>query len=1110
VKPQAILLEEKEKQMARKLKFSSILAATALALLFLSSNVLAQVTGTISGYVKDPSGALIPGVEVTATSAGQHASQTAHSDAEGFYNFPALQPDTYTVTAEKPGFQRLVQTSVTLTVNQNVRLDLELRLGQVRQAVTVSSAPPLVNTTSSMVSGLVEDRRIVDLPLNGRNVIGLAGILPGVTNVSAPQNLSDARSGPTMNVNGGLFNQNDFMFDGAYFVNPSRNTGLNYPPPDAVQEFRILTSNFNAEFGRNVGSEIQVVTKSGTNQFHGDAWEFLRNDALNARNFFTSTVPGIKQNQFGVAAGGPIKKDKLFFFGSYQGLRDRPQAVASTDLVPSSAERSGDFSALPAGSVQDPTDPLTGQPMTDSNGTSCVNNNIINPNCLSPAAQKLLTFVPQSPSGTITSLGASPVNDDTYLGRVDFNRSSKHQLFGHFYLDRNTNSDEFSDGSLVVPGFTGETFVEQTVMPTLNDTYIFSSNLINQLVVSYMRNASFQSQTHSIDPSSVGVNMPQYTPTGDIYTNVGGYFDFGGGYTTQFINNNYQIKDTLTWMKGKHDFKFGGEVLWLHFIQRFIGSPGFSFDGSRSGNPVADFMLGTFSNLSLDFGVRNNDDLETAPSLFFQDEYKITPRLTLTYGLRYEPYLPWVDQHNLLNTFIPGSQSTVVPDAPPGILFPGDPGIPRGMSPADLNNIAPRIGFAWDVFGDGKTSVRGGYGVFYDSIKADALSQENAPFAGFGNSYNGLLDNPFTSVGLATPPVQPSGKFGCTTISSYPGVDCPLFPLPVSGLFIDGKLVTPYYQAMNFTVERQLTPSIMLKTGYVGKIGMKVDGWRNFNPGQPINDPITGDPPSLNNVNDRTVFEPGILAPSFILLGNDGKSWYHSWQTELTKRFSQGFTLNASYVFSKSIDTLPRSTNVYAYTYPDPFDLRTNRGLSDFDRRHAFVASWLWSPGYRFNNPVENTALGGWTLTGITTIQSGSPLTFFAGQDVALDGTNGGSYAQHAEETGQPIGISHPSRAAEVAQFFNTAAFALPATATYGNAGRGILSGPAFSNTDFSAIKDFTFHERYRVQFRSEFFNVFNQVNFNNPTTSVASGSFGRIRSADSARVIQFALKLLW
>ncbi|MCL4851886.1 MAG: carboxypeptidase regulatory-like domain-containing protein, partial [Bryobacteraceae bacterium] len=283
----------------------------------------AQVTGTISGYVLDPSGAAIPGVEVTATSEGQQMSRTAVSNAQGFYDFPAIPPGTYSVSAESPGFQKMTLTGITVSIDQNVRADLKLKLGQAAEAVTVTAETTLVESRSATVSALVDDRRVVDLPLNGRNVMALAATLPGVTNVSAPQQLSDARSGPTMNVNGGFFN------------NPSRNTGMNYPPPDALQEFRIVTQNFSAEHGRNAGSQVNVVSKSGTNDFHGSAWEFLRNDKLNARNFFANRVPSLKQNQFGVAVGGPIKRDKLFFFGSYQGLRERPEAVAAEATVPS-------------------------------------------------------------------------------------------------------------------------------------------------------------------------------------------------------------------------------------------------------------------------------------------------------------------------------------------------------------------------------------------------------------------------------------------------------------------------------------------------------------------------------------------------------------------------------------------------------------------------------------------------------------------------------------------------------------------------------------------------------------------------------------------------------
>ncbi|HEX8985529.1 MAG TPA: hypothetical protein VF767_08860, partial [Bryobacteraceae bacterium] len=447
---------------------------------------------------------------------------------------------------------------------------------------------------------------------------------------------------------------------------------------------------------------------------------------------------------------------------------------------------------------------------------------------------------------------------------------------------------------------------------------------------------------------------------------------------------------------------------------------------------------------------------------------------------------------------------------PLGVVFPGD--VPRGLAKNDMNNVAPRIGFAWDVFGDGKTSVRGGYGVFYESVNADSLAQENPPFAGFASAYSGRIEDPFGSVGLTAPPATTSGKFGCTQIATYPGYDCPLFPLPVGGVFTDPSLRTPYIQSFNLSIQRQITPSLMVETSYAGKIGTKIEALRTYNPARFVPSPVDGSPPSDQNINQRVIFEPGILGPQGYLLGNDFRSWYHSFQAQVTKRFGEGLSLVGSYTLSKSIDS--SSTDNLGGTVSNPFNLRDERGRSDWDRRHAFVASWLWTPPIKLANRMANSLLGGWTLTGIHTIQSGGPLTFIMGDDVALDGTFGDQHAQLVPGvTVKDIVLSHPNRAAMVDRFFNTAAF-VPTNdvprGIYGNAGRGLISGPAFNSTDLSVLKDFMLREPVRIQFRTEAFNAFNQVNFGNPSTRVNSSAFGSIRSANDGRVLQLALKLLW
>ena len=556
-------------------------------------------TGTINGFVKDPTGAAIPGAKVTAKMVEQQAVRETQTNADGFYTFPAMPPGNYEITFEAGGFKREVRTGLELTVNQNLRVDASLEVGAPETEVTVAATAPLVDTTSHTLSGLIDDRRVVDLPLNGRNVIGLARILPGVLGVSAPQQVDDARGGPEMNVNGGRPNMNLFTFNGGYFNNPSRNTGMNYPPPDAVEEVRILTHNFAAEYGHGGGMYVNMTTKSGTNQYHGSVYEFFRNDKLNANSFFSNRSglprPVFRFNQFGLTAGGPVIKDKVFVFGSYQGLRDHREAETVVALVPSAAQRSGNFTGLGT-TLTNPMDTRTGAPFTDAGGRPCVVGNVIAPGCISPVATNLLKFVPDSPTGEISSLAASPRRGDTFMVRGDWNQTSRHRIFGSYFYDHNSRSSPFSAGGNI-PGYMGENFVQSTHHVVINDTYTIRPTLLNQFAFTYLDTPSNQLQNQTIDPQTFGIDMPQYVPTGSVSVNVGDNFTLGSGFTTRFYSKNAQFRDTVSWIRGRHNFKFGYELLRLQFRQLFSGSPGIGFTCSRSGDPVADFMLGAFDNI---------------------------------------------------------------------------------------------------------------------------------------------------------------------------------------------------------------------------------------------------------------------------------------------------------------------------------------------------------------------------------------------------------------------------------------------------------------------------------------------------------------------------------
>jgi len=1077
--------------------------------------VEAQVAGTISGYVRDESGAVIPGAEVRATMVGQQVTRSAITDETGFFNLLAMPRGNYEITAQLTGFATQ-QTKAELTSGENLRVDFRMNLGQLAETVVVTGTAALVETRSATMSGLVDDRRVQELPLNGRNVVELASTLPGITDVNASEEMASTRGGPTMIVHGASRGQNNFTLNGANFTNYSQTAGFNPPPPDAVQEIRVQTSTFSAEFGNNAGAQVTMVTKAGSNQFHGSAWEFHRNDALNARNFFAPRKSQQEQNQWGASAGGRIVPNKLFFFGSFQKLTNRAEAVGAQATVPTDAQRSGDFRNL-ATQLRNPVHPLTNAPYTNAAGAPCVSGNVIDSGCISPVARAYLErFIPRSASGTVVKLIPSPLDAYNFVTRVDYTVSSKNNLYGHFFKD---NYERISSpGNL---DYVKESNVADIRNYGVTDTHTFSSTFLNELTVSYMDADSFRTATDRVPPRDMGINVDEG------YLGVGMSLNVSGGPNLSFtgperqVYRNWHWKDVMTLVRSAHTFKWGYEGQHVNFdLIRGNGARSATFTGTRSGNSMADFMLGAFDQVGYGFGAADSFPILWKQQFFIQDEWKVTPRITTNVGLRYEPWLPWEQEYGRYTSWEFGTQSTVKPDAPRGILFPGDPGVPDKTIEADWNNFAPRVGIAWDVNGDGRTVVRGGYGIYYNHISGTSVHAAEAPWTGTVQLFQGRIEDPFGSLNRALPPsgVPISGEFGCVPVSQYPGLNCPLYPLPLNFVYNDLEMATPYVHHSNVSFQRQLTNDFVVDAAYVGRFGKKLEGHRHFNPAQFINSPRTGLPPSAQNVAERVLYEPGIIGPTSRVLETRYESWYHGLELKATKRMSHGFMFSGFYTLSKALDTLLDQGAGLTAGVANPFDLTAMKGRSQFDRRHVVGLSWMWEPASEFANPVVDALLSGWTVSGVHNWSSGNPLNFTMGTDVALDGTNGAGrqLAQLRDGmTVDDITRDHENQADMINAFFNTGAFVpvnqLP-RGIYGNVPKSAISGPAQAKSDIAVARYFTLpgREGVRLQFRGELFNAFNQVNFNAPSTSVSAANFGRITGADTPRIGQVALKLLW
>ena len=1062
------------------------------------SSAFAQVTSaTVLGTVTDPSNAPISNAAVTVTNVSTGISYAATTGSNGEYLVPLLSiTGNYTVTVEASGFEKFLRTGVVLQLNQNVRVDASLKIGAITATVEVSGLPSLVDTQSSSLGDVVEQRRVTELPLNGRNPIQLASLVAGVTTINAPAFMTN-RGGSTLSVNGARMNENDFLVDGAHYEGAVFNAGLNLPNPDALQEFNLITNTFSAEYGRNAGSIFNAVPKSGTNQVHGSAWDFLRNRDLNAYNWFLN-YPGakksdLKQNQFGFTLGGPAIRNKWFWFGSYQGLRILEDLPPTSVITPNAQERAGFFTTP----LKDPT---TGAPITpNAQGLYFIDPSRFDP--VTTSVMKAVLPLP-GPDGFLHQVGAQTVTNNQVVLKSDFNLTFRNVLSGSFVLDHTaTNSPFFNSGVL---GWGGASTPTHTMVVTVHDTHTFRPNLLNQLRLSYFKT---QDTISPLDPQK---SLDQW---GDIsyipYPNakpqnpdfqVAGAFNLVTVGVLDFKENtfNRQGADIVTWIHGPHSFKGGFEIdsVLSHVNASFLTNGNMTFNGFLTGSAIADFLVGRPVNYSRD-SPGASDQHSWEYSGFFQDDWRAFRRLTLNLGLRYSVQTPWVLRGNFIATFRPGQQSTRYATAPTGLVYPGDKGIPDGLYPADKNNFEPRVGFAWDPRGDGKTAIRMSYGIFHDLINTIGAADQagaNQPF-NYGESFfapPGGTSN--TYLGFPNPwPYQ-------AYLSSNPTIT-----LPTAVSSTAANMHNPFIQEWTVDVQHQLTTAFLAEAAYVGKNSVGLYENLEANPAVyiPGIDPATGMPYSTQaNVDSRRIYAP--IFTGIRQVSASGRSHFNALELTGKYRTEHGLSFTAAYTYSRAIDTSSSFANGSESFYPDPFCQRCNIGPSDFDLTHVFRASWV----YELPSPTRNNLLrqvgGGWEFSGLTSLQSGPRYSIANGTSSSLNGIG----QDRADLIGSPNLPSNRPRDVKLKEWFNRAAFTTAAIGTAGNSMRNLMVGPAYFDTDFAVLKNFPIGERLgRLQFRAEFYNLLNNTNFGVPVNNLASGAFGEVTSAGDPRIIQFSLK---
>jgi hypothetical protein len=1066
---------------------------TGLLLFLAAVSAWAQPTATILGHVTDPSGAVVTTANVTARNADTGLERSTMTSDTGDYELPLLPiTGTYTLSVSKGGFQTGEFSGIVLQVDQRARFDVVLKVGSVSEKVLVQATAAIVNTETGAMGTVIENKAIVDMPLNGRNFAQLATMLP-----NAVVQTSGTAGSTMVSVSGGRLSKTEFLLDGIS-INEQLFDGVSIRPSvDAIQEFKMVTNSFSAEYGR--GNAVMTATiKAGTNDLHGTVYEFLRNDKLDARNTFLPSKAPYRQNQFGVATGGPIVKDKSFVFLNYEGTRIR-QGRVFNPVVPTEAFRNGDFSSL---SIQ-LRDPNTQLPLAGNRLPS---------NLIDQSTRYFLPFMPLPTTAIGTSPRAAPFASTVNQANARFDQrlSAKNSLY---VRETYTRREDFNPGAY--PDNGGFFQDNRTHNAVVSDTHIFNPSVINELRLGYTRfyNANINQGLGTNHTAMAGIHGFEQTSLnfpGFPQLSISGFQGVAGNAFQPLINpsNMYEIVDNLNWIKGAHTFKFGVDLRDYRFTStNSANSRGsFSFTGAYTGNAFADFLTGFPFSGARSFPRNQFGEYDRRYHFYVQDDWKIGPRLTLNLGLRYEQNRPpfYVNYQAARFDFVtnkiqvqrmPGGDinlttQQVAQFAAPvfGDVFqrPEDAGLPNNLIFPDNRDWAPRLGLAWRPFGGNKTVVRAGAGIFYmltsgnntvsvPIINAPFIVDESANQVAVGGVPQRRVENffdPFSSRASFTPPLA----FG-----------------------FDPHMVTPRMTQYNFAIQHEIVPNLAVEVAYVGNQSHHLE--REV---QPANfPPITpGDTRSVQQRRPNPRFSGGNYFDS------SGNANYNGLEVKLEKRYSHGIQFQVGYSWSKNIDMDTQDQG--SGGSDNPYNYRTMRGRSSIDFGQRFIASFVAELPFGRGKPIAGGVTGvadkiisGWQLSGILLFQGGFPFTPTLG---GADPTNSGrSYGLRPNVAGTGS-VSNPNRD----RWFNINDFPVPPLYTIGTAGRNILRGPGISNQDLSLLKNFHFTERIYLQFRAEYFNAFNVTNLSNPNTSVDLPAVGgRIfGTSTAARIGQFALKL--